>query len=184
MTDREMSEQLAKLDIEESGGFYSAYINDMRISKNKPLSVSKTVMTFDCPKKYILEAIGIPDGVVVLTKEEYERFQRIENTLKHISTTPPTEAERENKALKETIAIVLAQKRNIWNSYNQLKEEIECKVNQASKQVIKEFVAKVENRLDSVDVILHEDNDEEYVSLNGVLSLIDQAIKEAEEEQI
>lgn len=65
----------------------------------------------------------IPEGSVVLTREEYERFQRIGNTIKRFSTISPTEAETENKALKETIGIVLAQKRNIWKLYNQLKEE-------------------------------------------------------------
>lgn len=65
----------------------------------------------------------IPENAVMLTREEYERFQRIENTIKRISTVSPTEAEAENKALKETIGIVLAQKRNIWKSYNRLKEE-------------------------------------------------------------
>jgi hypothetical protein len=60
---------------------------------------------------------------VVLTREEFERFQRIENTIKRISTVPPTEAEMENKALKETISIVLAQKRNIWTRYNQVRKE-------------------------------------------------------------
>lgn len=38
----------------------------------------------------------IPEGSVVISKEEYERFQRIENTLKRISTILPTEAESEN----------------------------------------------------------------------------------------
>lgn len=73
--DKQMIEEMAKLEIEESEGFYSAYINDMRISKNKPLGKSKTFMTFKCPKKYILNAIGIPENVVVLTEEEYERWQ-------------------------------------------------------------------------------------------------------------
>ena len=68
-------EEMAKLEIEESEGFYSAFINDMRISKNKPLGKSKTFKTFMCPKKYILQAIGIHENAVVLTDEEYERWQ-------------------------------------------------------------------------------------------------------------
>lgn len=64
-TSEEMIEEMAKLDIEESAGFYSAFINDMRISKNKPLSTSKTIMSFNCPKNYILQAIGISEDSVV-----------------------------------------------------------------------------------------------------------------------
>ena len=65
-------EEIVKLDIEESVSGYSAFINDMRISKSKPLSISKTIMSFDCPKKDILSAIGIPEGAVVLTREKFE----------------------------------------------------------------------------------------------------------------
>ena len=75
-------EEMAKLDIEESGGFYSAFINNMRISKNKPLSKSKTIMTFYCPEKYIKESINFPKDSVVLSRGEFERLKRIE-TEKH-----------------------------------------------------------------------------------------------------
>ena len=73
MTDKEMIVErgMVKLDIEEIAGSYLVFINDIRINKNKPLSTSKTVMSFNCPKKYILPAIGIPEGSVVLSKEEY-----------------------------------------------------------------------------------------------------------------
>ena len=70
MTDKQQIGEMLKLDIEECAGFYSAFINDMRISKNKPLSVSKTIMSFDCPKEYILQALGIPKNAVVLTDEK------------------------------------------------------------------------------------------------------------------
>ena len=78
MDKQKQIEEIVKLDIEKSVSGYSAFINDMRISKSKPLSVSKTIMSFDCPKKYILEAIGIPEGAVVLTREEYERLLKEE----------------------------------------------------------------------------------------------------------
>ena len=55
--DKRMIEEMLKLDIEQSVSGYSAFINDMRISKAKPLSVSKTVISLDCPKKYIYEAV-------------------------------------------------------------------------------------------------------------------------------
>jgi hypothetical protein len=71
MDKQKQIEEMAKLEIEESAGFYSAFINDIRISKNKPIGKSKTFMTFSCPKKYILQAICIPEGAVVLTQEEW-----------------------------------------------------------------------------------------------------------------
>ena len=77
MKDKENQiEEMAKLDIEESAGFYSAFIDDMRISRNKPIGLSKTIMTFHCPKKYIKEAIGIPKDSVVLSREEYEDYKK------------------------------------------------------------------------------------------------------------
>lgn len=72
LQESQKQEEMMKLEIEESTGFYSAFINDMRISRNKPLGASKTFITFSCPKKYILQAIGIPENAVVLTKEEYD----------------------------------------------------------------------------------------------------------------
>lgn len=72
----------------------------------------------------------IPENSVVLSREEFEKYQRIENIIKRFSTISPTEAESENKALKETIAIVLAQKRNIWKRYNEKCEELK----EASKE--------------------------------------------------
>lgn len=74
MTKQEQIEEIVKLDIEESAGLHSAFINDMRISKNKPLSISKTIMTFNCPKKDILHAIGIPENAITLTKEEQSKI--------------------------------------------------------------------------------------------------------------
>lgn len=118
------------------------------------------------------------EGSVAISKEEYERFQQIENTLKRISTVSPTEAELENKALKETIAIVLAQKRNIWKHYNEKCKELE----QAHNRAVKDYMTKLENRLDEVDIILHEDSDEEYLYINGLLDLMDEIAKEFEVE--
>ena len=40
---------------------------------------------------------------VVITKEEYEKLKCCENTVKRLSKISPTEAESENKALKEEI---------------------------------------------------------------------------------
>jgi hypothetical protein len=81
MDKQKQIEEMLKLDIEQSVSGYSAFINDMRISKAKPLSVSKTIISLDCPKKYIYEAIGIPEGAVVLTKAEYEEYERYKDLL-------------------------------------------------------------------------------------------------------
>lgn len=59
-----------------------------------------------------------------MSREEYEKLKGCENTIKRFSKISPTEAESENKSLKEEIAVILAQKRNIWEKYNQLKEEL------------------------------------------------------------
>ena len=66
----------------------------------------------------------VDDSNIVINKTEYERLICSENTLKRITTLSPTEAEMENKALKETIGIVLAQKKNIWNAYNKITQEL------------------------------------------------------------
>ena len=99
----EMIEEMAKLDIEESAGFYSAFINDMRISKNKPLSSSKTVMSFNCPKKYILNAIGFPEGSVVLTKEEYELLKSLEESYDSLEKTKDNLLSERSRLMLQTI---------------------------------------------------------------------------------
>lgn len=78
----------------------------------------------------------VPEGSVVLTKEEHKRLKGCENTIKRFSKISPTEAESENKALKAEIAIILAQKRNIWKLYN---EEV-AKNKQARKETAKEIL--------------------------------------------
>ena len=119
----------------------------------------------------------IPENAVVLTREEYEKFKSIENTIKRFSTISPTEAESENKALKEEIAIILAQKRNIWNSYNQLKQEMEWQIDkqteeeldrvdkEARKKAVKEFATTL------ISVIWEEEKDEtiRIKDLHGVI---------------
>lgn len=76
----------------------------------------------------------VPKGLVVLTDKEYHKLKEKENILKRFVTISPTEAEMENKALKETIGIVLAQKKSIWDSYNKVKAEYE--------QLVKQFCGK------------------------------------------
>lgn len=93
--------------------------------------------------------VAIPENSMFISNEEYERFQKMENTLKRISTVSPTEAESENKALKETIGVVLAQKRNIWKSYNKKCEELkiaEEKATNAHQKAIKEFEERLKEK--------------------------------------
>lgn len=101
MTNKQQIEKPLKLDIEECAGFYSAFINDMRISKSKPLSVSKTVMSFDCPKEYILQALGIPENAVVLTGRELKYYKQFLNFRHDFTIFEAIEKEYE-KARKET----------------------------------------------------------------------------------
>lgn len=81
----------------------------------------------------------VGEDEIVIKKSEFERFQRIENTLKRISTVSPTEAEVENKALKETIAIILAQKRNIWGRYNEKCKEFEGAKQETAREILQEL---------------------------------------------
>jgi hypothetical protein len=58
----------------------------------------------------------VPEDCVMVPKEEYDRFLRMENVLKRHSAVSPEEAEMENKGLKETIGVILAQKANVWDN--------------------------------------------------------------------
>ena len=81
MKDKEKQiEEIIQLEIVENVNFKdlkSAYINDMRISKSKPLSEMKTIITIDCRKDYILEALGFAKDSVVLSREEYEKLKSL-----------------------------------------------------------------------------------------------------------
>ena len=73
MKDKEKIEEIVKLEILDCADIKLAYLDDMRISKSKPLSLMHNIFTIDCKKDYILEALGIPKNSVVLSKEEYEK---------------------------------------------------------------------------------------------------------------
>ena len=73
-------QNIVKLEIVESVGIKdlkSAYINDMRISKSKPLSEMKTIIDIDCREDYILEALGYSKDSVVLSRGEYEKVKYV-----------------------------------------------------------------------------------------------------------
>ena len=107
MTDKQQIEEILKLDIEECAGFYSAFINDMRISKSKPLSVSRTIMSFDCPKTYILRALGISENAVVLTREEYEKYQNLKRDVEYSFEYNQGYTDGQIKGSKETAKKIL-----------------------------------------------------------------------------
>lgn len=142
MTEKEMIEEMAR-DILE----IDVYHDDK--CKGCTRYICNDSCDDDCFTKlfakyfYNLHYRKIPEGSVVLSKEEYERLKGCENTIKRFSKISPTEAEIENKVLKEEIAIILAQKRNIWKLY---KEEV-AKNNQERKETAKEIFKAFENRL-------------------------------------
>ncbi len=89
----------------------------------------------------------VPEDCVMVPKEEYDRFLRMENVLKRHSAVSPEEAEMENKGLKETIGVILAQKANVWDNYNALKKEhVELK-EQFNERVREEVNIGISGRL-------------------------------------
>lgn len=141
MTDREMIEEMASIICKETSN--KGLCEKCGFKRQERFGYVYQCHNFDNAEAlYEQNYRKIPEGAVVLTKEEYERFQRIENTIKRISTVSPTEAESENKALKGTIAIVLAQKRNIWKSYNKKCKELGL----VKKKTRKETAREIYNR--------------------------------------
>lgn len=49
------------------------------------------------------------------------------------------------------------------------------------KEMVETFATKLENRLDNVDIILHEDNGDKYLSFSEVVELIHEICKEITE---
>ena len=116
MKDKEKQiEEILKLDILDCAGIKLAYLDDMRISKSKPLSVMDNILSIDCRKDYILEALGIPkdnvvntptiqcetysqNDMVALSREEYEwltccfeKFEEIMNDIKKLANKETAE---------------------------------------------------------------------------------------------
>ena len=87
---------------------------------------------------------------VVLTKEEYEKYKIIEYMGKKSTTIPAYKLIKTFRGVEE----------------------------QASKETAEKFAEKLENGIDKLDIILHEDNDEQYVSINQLLEFIDEIAKQ------
>ena len=62
--------------------------------------------------------------------------------------------------------------------YNDLNDYLIKEIVATRKETAEKFATKLENRLDNVDTILHEDNGDEYLSFNEVVELIDEICKE------
>lgn len=91
----------------------------------------------------ILKAVyrQVPEDCVMVPKEEYDRFLRMENVLKRHSAVSQEEAELENKGLKETIGVILAQKASVWDHYTELKKE-HVELKEQFSELVKEEVNK------------------------------------------
>lgn len=67
----------------------------------------------------------------------------MKNILSRIATVSPAEAELENKALKESIGVVLAQKKSVWRHFSELQKTV-----QQEKQItVKEFVRELKKKI-------------------------------------
>lgn len=77
-------------------------------------------------------------------------------------------------------SVVMSEKewQQIKNSLYYSKEELEKKLERARQETAREFAEKLENGIDNLDIILHEDNDEQYVSINQLLKFIDELAKQ------
>ena len=61
------------LEVTECAGFKQAYINDLRISKNKPMSESKTIIKLELDHDYLLQALGAALGGTISVGVKWER---------------------------------------------------------------------------------------------------------------
>ena len=175
MEDKEKQiEETAKLDIEESAGFYSAFINDRRISKNKPLGISKTIMSFYCPKNYILQAIGISEDSVVLTKEEQDKI--LKATEKRIELL-----KEENGQLRLENNDIEAENEKLKNYNDKLSQGIYygngeqfCnRLEQVRKETAREIIYKIKETL-----IVNNEENTEFFDYCYTLETIDEIAKQ------
>ena len=84
MKDKEMIEEIVKLEILDCADIKLAYLDDMRISKSKPLSLMHNIFTIACKKEYILEALGIPKDSVVLSQSDIDEFRKDQAEVKFL----------------------------------------------------------------------------------------------------
>ena len=66
-------------------------------------------------------------------------------------------------------------------SKKELDEIVEFHKKKTRKETAEKFAQALENRLDCIDTILHEDNEEKYLSANELGELIDEIAKEITE---
>jgi hypothetical protein len=100
----------------------------------------------------------IPKDSLVITQQEY------------LNTVTKTRAEFEY-VYKDKVVLPREE-------YEKEKLKLFAKsYNQGSKETAGKFAKKLENGIDNLDIILHEDNDEQYVSINQLLEFIDEIEK-------
>lgn len=123
-----------------------------------------------------LYKIAVPDGSVVLSKEEYEKLTQFEKKC-HAMAKEQEESCREGylDGYERGLSELKEQRENYVKKNLKLFARA---YNQARKETAREFAEKLENGINNLDIILHEDNDEQYVSINQLLELIDEGAKQ------
>lgn len=86
-------------------------------------------------------------------------------------------SETDIKAVLNLIKRLKLKNSELKKQVGELSEALENK----GKETAEKFASKLENRLDSVDIITHEDNGDEYLSFNDVVELIYEILKEITE---
>lgn len=87
----------------------------------------------------------------------------------------------QEKAPEDSVLISKEKLLEIANDYTEMAElrgEMHKEKVQVYKQAVKDYMTKLENRLDEVDIILSIDSEEEYLYINGLLDLMDKVAKE------
>lgn len=115
----------------------------------------------------------LPEGSVVLSKKEHQKYC----AYKIIEPQIRGCLDRERELEKQISELEEQRDRQVYISENLIQEKHRW-TEQARKETAEKFVKKLENGIDNLDIILHEDNDEQYVSINQLLKFIDEIAKQ------
>lgn len=125
----------------------------------------------------------IPENAVALTRKEYIKLEQKIADLSYDADFHKQQEQRiadlqyDKFELKQEIS-------EKDNKIALLEETIECikfNVDFTRKETAEQFAKILKNRLESIDTILHEDNEEVYLSANELGELIDEICKEITE---
>lgn len=150
MNDKEMLEEMVEEILQEFTNCYSEEDKDCLI---------------EIIRNYI------PKNAVVLAKEEINK--------KYVSVEMYELAKafhNEKCAEFEKLCYDYLKLKDIINE--KIASEIADYVAKTRKETAVVFAEKLENGIDNLDIILHEDNDEQYVSVNQLLEFIDEIAKQ------